>query len=437
MKRILFLTLLISFTLGQTSIKRSRRSRHGEDCFSDAACEEGLVCKINRCYTKYESSNLNDLGLYESNLCSDKKKCPSNKKCVKHRCIPLDTPEEPPKNRTVDFEIVHLLFSGGIFLDKKPYLSGIKPDNTINYDHLFEHVSFYIKSADLAVTFQNTPFYISEDNKLKKNQKYTPKELGDAIAKAGFKVVLHASSQAYNLKEKGIKDTVNFWKEKYPDIHALGISSTLEESQKDYYIFQKNGVKIAIINYNGFVGKSIPTKNQFMVNTISKKKVEDCVKALREKADFIIVCINWGEKYGSKPTSKTIEWAKVLASLGVNLIIGNFPSYVQPVTFVKAKNGNCALVFFSLGALVGENTKKKDALGALANIVITKENGKTFISSYRLIPTINHVVPSSDYTVYRLHEYSEELGKEANKKFDKKKVIKTCKKQMGAFAHCG
>ena len=54
-------------------LKRSRRSKHGEDCISDSACEEGLICKINRCYTKYESSNLEPLGLLETNLCSFKK----------------------------------------------------------------------------------------------------------------------------------------------------------------------------------------------------------------------------------------------------------------------------------------------------------------------------------------------------------------------------
>lgn len=437
MKRILFLVLLFSFTLEQSLIKRSRRSKHGEDCFSDAACEEGLFCKINRCFTKYESSNLKLLGLYESNICSYLRKCPSNKKCIKHRCVPLDTPIEPPKNRTADIEDVHLIFSGGIYLNQKPYLSGIKPDNTINYDHLFTHVTNYIKSADLAITFQNTPFYISEDNRIIKNYKNTPKELGDAIAKAGFKVVLHASSQAYDLKEKGIRDTLNFWKTKYPDIHPLGIASTLEESQKDYYIFEKNGIKIAIINFNGFGVSSIPSKNKFMINIINKQKVEECVKFLKPQADFIIVCINWGQRFSLTPNSNTVAWAKTLASLGVNLIIGNYPVYVQPITYVKAQNGNCALVIFSLGAFIGENTKKRDALGALANIIISKENGKTSISSYRLIPTINHPVQSSEYTVYRLAEYTDFLGKEFDKKFSKDKVIKTCKNLMGAFAHCG
>ena len=435
MKKILLFVLLISLSLEQF-IKRSIRSKHGEDCVSDSACEEGLLCRINRCFTKYEATNLKQLGLLEKNICSFQKKCPANQICIKHRCVPKDTPVEPKKNKTGNIEDVHLLFTGKIFLNNKPYLSGLKPDNTINYDHLFTHILNYIKSADLAVAPLSTPFFINEGLKLKKDYKNTPKELGDAIVKAGFKAVLHASSGMYSHKEKGIIDTLNFWKTKYPDIHPLGIAATLEDCEKNYYIFEKNGIKIAIINYSGFIGKNIPTKNKFMINVLNKEKVQSFVTKLKQEADFIIFCVNWGERFSLTPNKNQIYWAKTLAGMGVNLIIGNNPALVQPVSFVKADNGNCALVFFSLGALVGENHKKLDALAALANIVISKENGKTSIASYNLIPTINHVAQTSDYTVYKLSEYNDYLGKSVNKKFSKDKVIKTCKANMGAFAHC-
>ena len=63
-----------------------------------------------------------------------------------------------------------------------------------------------------------------------KNVKNTPIQLGDAIANAGFKVVLNATTRAYSLKGKGITDAINFWKTKYPEVHPLGIDTTLEET---------------------------------------------------------------------------------------------------------------------------------------------------------------------------------------------------------------
>ena len=283
---------------------------------------------------------------------------------------------------------------------------------------------------------QQSVFHIEEEGKkIVKDAKNTPKQLGDALVNAGFKVITHASSNAYSHKEKGIIDTLNFWKTKYPEVHPLGISATLEDSQKDYFIFTKNNIKIGIINYSAFVGKNIPAKNKFMVNIISKTKIEECIQNLKKEVDFIVVCINWGEKNSFTPSKKQIQCAKELAKNGANLIIGNFPSHVQPVTFVRADNGNCALVFFSLGALVGDNGKKTSFLGALANIVISKSNNKTYISSYDLVPTLNHKVPNK-YTVYKLSDYDEDLGKEADKKFSLEKMKKNCKLVMGALAHC-
>ena len=436
MKRILFFILLFSFSLQQGLLKTSRHAKHGEDCISDSACEEGLICKINRCYTKYESNNLESLGLLETNLCNYKINCPNDKKCFRHRCIDKNTKIESTNNRTGIIEDVNLIFAGSIFLTQKPYLSGIKANQTINYDHLFTNISKYIKEADLAIVPLSSPFYINEKDK-RINVKNTPKELGDAVVNAGFKVVLHGSKSAFSHKEKGINKTINFWKSKHPDIHYLGISSTVEETQKDYFIFNKNNIKIGIINYCAFMLKFIPYKSKFMVNTINKKKVEALIPKLRQEVDFIIVCINWGEKYNLRPNQNEIEWAKTLAGLGVNLIIGNNPAYVQPVSHVRANNGNTCLVFFSLGVLIGENIKKPDSLGALANIVISKENGKTHISSYNLIPTINHNAESNQYRVYKLTEYNENLGKSVNSYFSMDNVKRNCRSIMGAFAHCG
>ena len=56
-----------------------------------------------------------------------------------------------------------------IFLNKMPYLSGLKDDHTFNYDHLFTHVKNLIKHADISVALQETVFYIDRSGKKKSN----------------------------------------------------------------------------------------------------------------------------------------------------------------------------------------------------------------------------------------------------------------------------
>ena len=437
MKTIFLFLFLISFSFEEGVFKTSQRSKHGEDCVSDSACEEGLVCRLNRCMTNYESKNIKTLGLQDKNLCDLQNLCPANQTCVKHRCVNISLAIETQKNNTENETDVNLLFTGAIFLSQKAYKSGVGLNDTFNYNHLFANISKDINSADLSIVSQETVFHINpEEKKFPKKVANTPKELGDAIANAGFKVVLHGSFYSYAQKDKGINNTINFWKTKYPNITTLGISSTLEESEKDYFIYTRNNLKIGIINYSGYVSTSIPKKNQFMVNTINRKKLNNTVSKLKNETDFIIVCINWGEKDGHNPNKKQIELAKLIASFGVNLIIGNHPSFVQPVSYIQAHNGNKTLVFWSLGLFIGDEKKVNSNIGALANIIISKGKEKAYLSSYNLIPIINHKVDNKTYSVYKLSDYTEELGLQADKKFSLQKVKEACKKLMTAFAHC-
>ena len=437
MKELLILLILVSLSYEQTFLKKSHRSKHGEDCVSDLACEEGLICNIYRCMTKFEKKNSKILGLYESNICSPKKQCPSTKKCVKHRCVDPSLPVPPAKIGSINDTHVHLVFGGSIYLTQKPYLSGLKPDNTFNYDHLFTHISKYIKNADLSIVEQATPFHIDpEGKKFTKNSKNTPKELGDAIAKAGFNVVLHGSYNAYSHKEAGVLNTLRFWKGKHPEVHVLGMSSSLEESQKDYFIYTHEDIKIGIINFSSAVGTPIPSKKKFMVNVINYKKVGSIIENLKKQTDFVIVCMDWGKKTNTIPIKSQVAVAKVLTNFGVNIIVGYRSTNIHPVTFLKSRNGNCSLVFWSLGTFIGDTENKFSNLGALANIVISKGNGKAYISSYNLIPIVNHKAKSNEYSVYKLSDYSEFLGQEVSKKFSLKNLKQYCKKLTGAFALC-
>ena len=170
-----------------------------------------------------------------------------------------------------------------------------------------------------------------------------------------------------------------------------------------------------------------------MVNLLTKEKIEDIMSKLKGKADFFVACVDWGLKSEHKLTKKQILYAKLLIENGVNLIIGNHPDYIQPVTFVRSANGNCGLVFFSLGQFIGDG---KSNLAALAHVVVTKGKDKAYISSYSLRPVINHKVKSNQYTVYRLPEYTQQLANLSHKKINVIKLRKVCKKLMGAFAIC-
>lgn len=406
---------------------------HYDDCSKDSDCKKGLKCKTYRCLTQFEINNLQILNLGAENKCNSKIKCPEGQQCLKHRCVDDASKIEIREKKKDSDTTLNLLFAGSIFLNNKAYKSGEQDNDAFNYTHFFTHIKDDIEKADLAVVDQETIFQTNKTNFIK-SVGNTPTELGDAIANAGFKLVLHATIYAYAKEEKGIIKTINFWNSKYPDIRILGISKTDIDSEDDYYIFEKNGIKIGIINFSSFINL-IPEEKEYMVNVISEEKISKFVEKLKDKTDFIIACMNWGDKNSDKPNPSQVIWAKELTARGVNLIIGNHPSYVQPVSYIKSE-GKKALVFWSLGHLISDSEKNNTFLGALANICISKgESGKAFISDYSLTPIINHKVNTTDYSVYKFSEYTKEMGLKMDKNFSEENVITECENIMGPFVN--
>ena len=414
-------------------------SRHYEDCDDiDVFCIKSLTCKFNRCLTSYEVKRTTLLNLKDKNMCEDDDDCPAEKQCVKHRCVDDENDAQYNKRNINNKDpSVNLLFAGSIFLSNTSYDSGVYPDGSFNYDHLFKYIKNEIRKADLAIVDQETMFETDKMNFIKKLTN-TPSELGDAIYRAGFKVVLHATLYSYSKEERGIKNTLNFWKQKYPDVKVLGINEKEGDNENDYFIFQKNSMKIGLINFYGHDEEMIPEDKHYYINILKEEKLKDLVEKLANETDFLIVTINWGEKNSNKPNKQMISCATELAYFGVNLIIGYHPSITLPTSYIKASNGKIALVFWSLGHLVIDFKKEFSNLGAMANITISKSRNGAYISAYNLIPTINHKVRGNQYSVYKLSQYSDSLFKQSFSyyNFTREEVVERCEEMMGGLADC-
>ena len=371
-------------------------------------------------------------------MCEDDDDCPAEKQCVKHRCVDDENDAQYNKRNINNKDpSVNLLFAGSIFLSNTSYDSGVYPDGSFNYDHLFKYIKNDIRKADLAIVDQETMFETDKMNFIKKLTN-TPSELGDAIYRAGFKVVLHATLYSYSKEERGIKNTLNFWKQKYPDVKVLGINEKEGDNENDYFIFQKNSMKIGLINFYGHDEEMIPEDKHYYINILKEEKLKDLVEKLANETDFLIVTINWGDKNSNKPNKQMISCATELAYFGVNLIIGYHPAITLPTSYIKASNGKIALVFWSLGHLVIDFKKEFSNLGAMANITISKSRNGAYISAYNLIPTINHKVRGNQYSVYKLSQYSDSLFKQSFSyyNFTREEVVERCEEMMGGLADC-
>lgn len=320
-------------------------------------------------------------------------------------------------NNADDKKQVQLIMVGDVLLHTPVSESGKREDGTYNYDAIFAHTTSLIGNADIAMANQEVILggtalgltgYPSFNGAF---------EVGDALSKAGFDVICHATNHALDRGEKAVRNCLSFWAENHPEMTIVGINES-SEKQNEITIVEKQGIKIAILNYTyGTNGISLPTGAPYLVNMLDKEKIAEDVMRARELADFIIVCPHWGIEYHHEESDGQREWAEYLASLGVNLIIGTHPHVIEPVEWVSAENGNKALVYYSLGNFVNSTSDYGDGiadrmLGAMASVKLERnENGAVDIVSYDSIPLVSHLEPGfGGITVYPLEEYTRELA---------------------------
>ena len=306
---------------------------------------------------------------------------------------------------------VDLIMVGDILAHEGVYNSGKQADGSYNFDHLFTHIKNDASSADIALVNQEVILGGTQMGLSAYPMFNSPTEIGDALVNAGFNVILHASNHALDKGAKGIENTLDFWKTKHPDTAVLGINSS-QEDYNNIYIFEKDGFKIAILNYTyGTNGMPIPSSKPYIINVLDENKVASDISRAEGLADFTIVCPHWGTEYTLKPTTYQINWAKLMIENGADLIIGTHPHVVEPMEFVTSDNGNSALVYYSLGNFVSNQDTAETMLGAMARVRLTKEGDKAFISSYTAEPLVTHQLYGRGLiTTYKLKDYTQELA---------------------------
>lgn len=167
--------------------------------------------------------------------------------------------------------------------------------------------------------------------------------LADAMLNAGFNMVSLANNHVLDIDEKGVKNSIKYWKTK----NVVYAGQYLSEKERfTTNIYEKNNIKYAFFAYTQkFNTKQNNIKHKFYRNDYDKNLVKRDIESVRDKVDVIIVSIHWGSEHTFTPNQEQRETAKYLAELGVDIVLGHHSHCVQSVemigkTFVAYSLGN-------------------------------------------------------------------------------------------------
>ncbi len=331
--------------------------------------------------------------------------------------VPTPEPTLAPTPEPTPVPEVKLVMVGDILLHTPLAESGKSPEGGYDFSAVFANLREEIEAADVALVNQEVIIGGAELGVSGYPSFNAPYELGDALAETGFDVVLHATNHALDKRKQGILNCLSFWRENYPDMAVLGIHDS-QESQQDIYVYEQQGIRIAVLNYTyGTNGVPLPEDMPYAVDMLQKDRVAADLKRAQELADFVIVCPHWGKEYVLEQTKDQENWAKLFAENGADLVLGTHPHVIEPIEQVASANGNQALVYYSLGNFVnwtsgtGAGVANR-MVGGMAQVTVSlNESGDAVIKEYGVLPVVCHVEKGfGGVTVYPLSEYTEELA---------------------------
>lgn len=309
-----------------------------------------------------------------------------------------DPPETTVATEPAEDSVIHIVAAGDVNVTDKTVAAGYRA-GSYDYSDIFLDVMPVLSGADLTVlNFEGnacgTP-YGSE-------MCSAPAELLSALRDSGVDVLQTANSQSITNGLLGLAATKNAIMD--AGMQAVGTYSSQEdfENYRGYLVYDIDGIRVALVSFTkGMDGRNLPEDSDYAVNllytdysstysSIDTQGITEILNAVAlENPDITIAMLHWGGEYNDLLTTSQSRICKLLASLGVDAVIGSHPHYVQQMGFDEETG---LFVAYSLGDLLGDGDVAGTNYSVLLDLEITKNGatGETAITGYNYTPLFLH-----------------------------------------------
>jgi len=285
-------------------------------------------------------------------------------------------------------EEIRIVFAGDAMQHSAQIEAARTSEGKYDYSECFESITPLIEDADYAVVNLETPLA---------GAPYTgypcfsaPDSYLDALAYAGFDMMLTANNHTLDKRSKGAVRTLDQLDGRYLD-HLGTYRNKQERDSVLPMIKNLGGFKIGFLNYT-YGTNGIEAVPPVIVDYIDREKISsDMINLRKAGAELIAVCIHWGDEYKLLPNSAQRLLADFLERQGADMIIGSHPHVIQPMEMRERPDGGNCLLVYSLGNFIS-NMKTADTRGgAIVTVTLSRDkSGKANVKDafYRLVFTV-------------------------------------------------
>lgn len=304
-------------------------------------------------------------------------------------------------NSAAGDKTLKLLFVGDIMQHSVQIRSAYDPKSgRFDYEPCFRYVSPLFEKADFVIG--NLELTLNDKNNYSGYPTFkAPDILAEYLQKAGFDVLLTANNHINDNGKYGLMHTLDVL-DSFSLKHTGAFRNEAERADKYPLILEKKveGVsfRIALLSYT-YGTNGMPTYEPNIVNLIDTIQIKlDMQKASKLNADFIIVCMHWGQEYQhtqNKDQEKLTQW---LWENGADLVVGSHPHVIQPIVSDSVSIGRDAFkkvtCAYSLGNFISNQFNPPASnIGLMYEVELTKNSktGKKSIGKHHYMPVFCYI----------------------------------------------
>lgn len=299
---------------------------------------------------------------------------------------------------------VKMIMVGDALIHDRLYNTVRNEDGSYDFKPTIQYIKPIITKYDLKYYNQETILGGAELGYSSYPQFNSPNEVGDAFLDAGFNLVSLATNHTMDKGERGVLNSVNYWKSKKNVVYSGQWSSW--DERNEVHVYDINGISYAFFSYTTWTnGLETPNGKEYLNNVYSDEKAANDISKIRDLVDVVIVAMHWGTEYSLDVSSSQEYIANYLAGLGVDLIIGSHPHVVEPVEYI---NNGKTFVIYSLGNFLSAQYGIDRLTGLMVEVTIKKVvdvDGKITVSIESPKAELTYT-QTNDYTKYRVYPYS-------------------------------
>lgn len=184
-----------------------------------------------------------------------------------------------------------------------------------------------------------------------------PPEAVTALQRAGVDLVSFANNHVFDQGRSGFEETLR-------RLDGLGmryVGAGPSGRAAGPVMVEAGGLRIAFLGYAHFFnqdGNACPsTKPCLQASQLDRKAAVEDVRRAAAGADAVVVSLHWGDEYVTQPRPADVELARQLADAGALVVLGHHPHVLQPVELYRRADGRTALIAYSLGNFVSNQSR--------------------------------------------------------------------------------